>query len=121
MAESLSKTGAEVARQRRFTQTTRMQQLIRKQLHDFRWDSDDLDLAAEFWLRLFEAAAPDWGVSPEPVHALQIRLRGLPRQQADELQAELARRLGDENDGHAPTHSRDFELDEIVQLDADSL
>lgn len=106
---------------RPFLATDLMQQLIRKQLHDFCWDSDDLDLAAVFWLRLFEAAASAWGVSSKSVHALEIRLRGFPRQRAAELHAELARRLGDDNDGRHLAHSRDFEVDEIVQLDEDSL
>jgi hypothetical protein len=63
--------------------------LVREQFPDLAWDAADLDAAAEFWLRLYERAAPRRRLSPDPEHALEVRLRGFPRHRADDLADEL--------------------------------
>lgn len=67
--------------------------LIRKQFPDRHWAAADLDAAAEFWLRLYEAAAPKQGFSRSPDHAVEVRLRGFPRHHGDALVREVARRV----------------------------
>src|SRR5436189_10721 len=67
--------------------------LIRKQLLDRTWDSADLDAAAEFWLRLYEAAAKKQGFTATPSHRVEVRLRGFARPALPALQDELCRRV----------------------------
>ena len=67
--------------------------LIRKSMLDLTWDASALDLAAEFWLRLYEAAARAQGFTATPSHTVEIRLRGFPRNETHTLQDELARRV----------------------------
>lgn len=67
--------------------------LIRKQFLDRTWGAADLDAAAEFWLRLYEAAARKQGFTATPDHAVEIRLRGFPRHTAAALRDEVCRRV----------------------------
>ena len=82
-----------------------MQHLTRKQFLDLDWGAAELDAAAEFWLRLYEAAAPRHNLSTPPSYAVEVRLRGFPRAQAGGLRDELKRRLAaghDDSAGSAP-------------------
>ncbi|MBX9624571.1 MAG: hypothetical protein K2X82_12255 [Gemmataceae bacterium] len=67
--------------------------VLREQFPDRRWAAADLDAAAEFWLRLYEAAAPKRGFSRSPSHAVEIRLRGFGRKDGDALVKEAAHRV----------------------------
>jgi hypothetical protein len=67
--------------------------LIRKTFPDRTWGAADLDAAAEFWLRLYEAAASAQKFSATPDHTVEVRLRGFPRHAADALRDELCRRV----------------------------
>jgi hypothetical protein len=53
-----------------------MKSLVRKQFVDQLWGVADLDLAAEFWLRLYERAASSRALTPSPRHRIEIRLTG---------------------------------------------
>lgn len=97
-----------------------MQHLIRKHLLDCTWDADDLGAAAEFWLRLYEAAARDQGCSAAPAHAIEIRLRGFPRHQTEELRDEISRRLT-ARDAAGRRVLGDFPSPAIDRPDADTL
>jgi hypothetical protein len=70
-----------------------MRHLIRQQLLDLSWDAADLEDAAEFWLRLYERANRSAWFPATPCHAVEIRLRGFARPQADAIEAELRERL----------------------------
>src|SRR5438132_11606726 len=85
--------------------------LIRKHLLDRTWDSADLDAAAEFWLRLYEAAATQQGFSATPSHRVEVRLRGFARPALPALQDELCRRVA----------SSDLPAPEVDSHDADTL
>jgi hypothetical protein len=65
---------------------------IRKKFLDLAWTAADLDSAAEFWLRLYEAAARSQSFSSTPDHVTELRLRGFPRAEGELLADELARR-----------------------------
>lgn len=69
-----------------------MKFITRKHLLDRAWSASDLDAAAEFWLRLYEAAAKAQGFSARPDHVSEMRLRGFPRAEGQLLADELARR-----------------------------
>ncbi len=93
-----------------------MQHLIRKRFLERTWDAAELDLAAEFWLRLFEEAAANLGLALDSLHGVEIRLRGFPRQQAEALQRELMQRL-------AAPHGKggDFPFPDIEQPDPNTI
>ncbi len=69
--------------------------VIRSRFVDRWWTGGDLDTAAEFWLRLYEAAAHSQGFADTPTHRTEIRLRGFPRSRADTLLREVASRVAD--------------------------
>ncbi|MCI0703715.1 MAG: hypothetical protein L0241_21865 [Planctomycetia bacterium] len=64
----------------------------RKKFLDLAWSASDLDAAAEFWLRLYEASAGTQGFTATPEHITEVRLRGFPRAEGELLVNELARR-----------------------------
>src|SRR5438874_2890401 len=88
-----------------------MKHLIRKQFLDRTWGANDLDAAAEFWLRLYEEAARVRGFPPTARHATEVRLRGFPRAAAESLVKELARRAA----------SSDFDAPEVGLADPDTI
>src|SRR4051794_19790482 len=88
-----------------------MKHLIRKQLLDRDWGADDLDVAAEFWLRLYEEAARARGFPRTTRHATEVRLRGFPKAAADALVKELARRVA----------ASDFDAPEVGLTDPDTI
>src|SRR5437868_6732995 len=88
-----------------------MNHLIRKQLLDRSWAADDLDAAAEFWLRLYEEAARDRGFPPTARHATEVRLRGFSKTAADALVKELARLAA----------ASDFDAPEVGLTDPDTI
>jgi hypothetical protein len=85
--------------------------LLREQFPDRHWDAADLDAVAEFWLRLYEAAAGPRGFTPAPDHTTEVRLRGFPRQQAGAVVRELAARAA----------ASDFVAPEVGQPDPDTV
>jgi hypothetical protein len=66
--------------------------LTRPQFLDRAWSADDLNAVAEFWLRLYEVAARPHGFAASPDHVTEIRLRGVPRADADRVAGEFTRR-----------------------------
>jgi hypothetical protein len=70
-----------------------MRHLIRSRFLDLLWDAADLDVLAEFWLRLYELADRTSRFRAQPYHALEIRLRGFARCRTEGVEAELSRRL----------------------------
>jgi hypothetical protein len=81
--------------------------LIRKQLLDRVWDAAALDEAAEFWLRLYEAAAKARGFTLTPTHTLELRFRGFSRDHAPHLEDELRRRLAGSDLGDPDIYPHD--------------
>src|SRR5262245_23767792 len=69
-----------------------MKSLVRQQFPDLTWGASDLDAAAAFWLRLYDAAAHHFGYSVAPHFALELRLSGFPQSEIDALATELERR-----------------------------
>ncbi len=67
--------------------------LMRKEFLDREWAAEDLDAAAEFWLRLYESAARSQRFTATPAHAIEIRLRGFPRRDGRAICGELCRRV----------------------------
>src|SRR4051812_16182079 len=66
--------------------------LLRKQLLDRTWTAADLNAVAEFWLRMYEAAARANGFTPSPHHVTEVRLRGFARSDGPKLRDELTAR-----------------------------
>jgi hypothetical protein len=85
--------------------------LLRKEFIDRVWDAQDLDAAAEFWLRLYESAARSQGFTATPSHAIEIRLRGFPRRDGQAICEELCRRVA----------TSDIPAPEVDLHDADTL
>ena len=53
--------------------------LSREKFLDRVWGPADLDAAAEFWLKLYEAATKANSFAPTPTHQIELRLSGFPR------------------------------------------
>jgi hypothetical protein len=98
-----------------------MKHLIRKTFLNLTWDARDLDAAAEFWLRLYEAEAENLGLSADPLHGVEIRLQGFPRHQAGKLLEELTRRLPTTPTAGSGAPASDFPSPDISQPDPDTI
>jgi hypothetical protein len=70
-----------------------MHHLVRPRFLDLFWDAAEFDVLAEFWLCLHERYREKSWPRYTPYHALEIRLQGFARGRADELEAELCRRV----------------------------
>ena len=78
-----------------------MKSLVRQKFIDETWDATDLDAAARFWLRLYELTAANQKYSLPPKHALELRLWGFPRADAESLLSKLESLVKDSGSGSA--------------------
>ena len=78
-----------------------MKSLIRQKFIDETWDATDLDTAARFWLHLYELTAANYKYSLPPRHALELRLWGFPRVDAEPLLSQLESLVKDSGTGSA--------------------
>lgn len=85
--------------------------LSREKFLDRVWSPADLDAAAEFWLKLYEAATKANSFAPTPTHQIELRLSGFPRAGADQLAALFTARAS----------ASDFGAPRVTQLDPDTL
>lgn len=88
-----------------------LRHLIRTAFIDSVWGAADLNEAADFWVRLFEVAARKGRFGDIVYHAVEVRLQGFPRHQAEVVRDAFARRLAD----------GDFPDPHLLLTDADTL
>lgn len=70
-----------------------LRHLTRQASIDRTWGTADLNEAADYWLHLYRAADRKARFRATPFHAVEVRLRGFPRQRGEAVEAEVQRRL----------------------------
>jgi hypothetical protein len=86
-----------------------MKSLIRREFLNQTWDANDLDGAAEFWLRLYKVVAAANGYSIRPKSELEIQVSGFSQFKGEFLQRELEERIAASDIPNATSSLRDSE------------